>query len=112
MILPPLVFINSRRNGISQSILDHRPNYLARVHQLEGIVDLDLAVEVAVHVAGQLRAAFHAAECRAAPDATGNQLERTGRYFLTGTRDTDDNRFAPTLVTTLQCRPHHVHIAD
>src|SRR5882672_4899904 len=125
MILPPLVFINSRRNGISQSILDHRPNYLARVHQLEGIVDLiqwqhfgdhfvdlDLAVEVAVHVAGQLRAAFDAAECRAAPDATGNQLERTGRYFLTGTRDTDDNRFAPTLVTTLQRRAHHMNVAD
>src|SRR5882757_4015166 len=115
MILPPLVFINSRRNGISQSILDHRSNHLTRMHQLECVVDLvqwqhfgdhfvdlDLTVEIAVHVARQLRTAFDAAECRAAPDAAGNQLERTSRYFLTRTRDSDDNRFAPSLVATLQ----------
>src|SRR5882762_2058517 len=125
MILPPLVFINSRRNGISRSILDHRTNNLARVHQLEGIVDLiqwqhfgdhlvdlDLAVEVAVHVSRQLRAAFDAPECRAAPNATGNQLKRTSRYLLTCACDTDDNRFAPSLVTTLQRRSHHMNVAD
>src|ERR1700716_1655014 len=95
------------------------------MHQLEGIVDLiqwqhfgdhfvdlDLAVEIAVHIARQLRTAFDAAECRAAPDATGNQLERTGRYFLTCTGDTDDDRFAPSLVTRLQGRAHHVNVAD
>src|SRR3981189_2099987 len=108
MTLPPTGFINSRRNGISQSILDHRSNNLTRMHQLEGIVDLvqwqhfgdhfvdlDLAVEIAIHIARQLRTPFDAAERRAAPDATGNQLERTGTYFLTRARDADDNRFAP-----------------
>src|SRR5579863_3762945 len=95
------------------------------MHQLEGIVDLvqrqhfadhfvdlDLAIEVAIHVARQLRAALDAAECRAAPNATGYQLERTSRYFLARARNTDDNRFTPSLVTTLQRRAHHVDIAD
>src|SRR3979409_2127328 len=95
------------------------------MHQLEGIVDLfqwqhfadhfvdlDLAVEVAIHVARQLRTALDAAECRAAPDATGNQLERAGLYFLSRAGNTDYNRFAPSLVATLQSRAHHVDVAD
>src|SRR5258708_39793116 len=98
---------------------------MSRVHQLEGIVDLiqwqhfgdhlidlDLAVEVAVHVSRQLRAALDAPECRSAPAATGNQLERTSRYFLPCPCDADDNRFAPSLVTTLQRRSHHMNVAD
>src|ERR1700722_8704506 len=85
---------------------------IQRHHFGDHFVDLDLAVEVPTHIARQLRTALDSAECGAAPDATGNQLERTGRYFLTGARDADDNRFAPSLVTTLQGRAHHMNIAD
>src|ERR1700685_3742805 len=78
-----------------RSVLDHGTNNFSCVHHLEGIVDriqrqhfadhfvdLDLAVEVPIHIARQLRTAFDTAECRAAPDAPGDQLERAGRYFL------------------------------
>ena len=64
---------------------------LAFVHQIEGAVDLlqphrvgdegvewDLARLDLLHVAGQLGAAPHTAEGRAAPDPAGHQLERDG----------------------------------
>src|SRR4030081_3283361 len=121
MILPPLSFpIQPSKRHLS-SILDHGSNYLARMHQLERIVDLvqrqhfgdhfvdlDFAVEVPIDIAWKLRTAFDAAERGAAPDATGDQLERAGRDFLTRARDTDDNRFTPAFVTTLQGRAHHM----
>src|ERR1700720_1165693 len=125
MILPPLVFIYSRCHGIfrnqspqfipEDSVLDHGTNNLSRMHELEGIVDLvqwqhfadhfvdlDLAAEVAIHVSRQLRTALDAAERRAAPHATGDQLERAGTNFLTRAGNSDDNRFAPSLVATLK----------
>src|ERR1700722_12199384 len=108
-----------------RSIPDYGTNYLACMHHLESdvdliqrqhfadhFVDLDLAVEVPIDVARQLRTAFDAAECRAAPDATGDQLEWAGRDFLTRAGDADDNRFAPSLVATLQRRTHHMNVAD
>src|SRR5258708_12603329 len=98
---------------------------MSRVHQLEGIVDLiqwqhfgdhlidlDLAVEVAVHVSRQLRAALDAPECKAAPDATGNQLERTSRYFLTCPCVADANRFAPSPSPTPHLPPPHINFTS
>lgn len=40
------------------------------------LVDLELAVEVVLDEAGELRAALDAAEGATLPDATGDELER------------------------------------
>src|SRR4051794_15621025 len=76
------------------------------------LVDLELAFHVVFDIARQLRAAFHAAECRAAPDAAGHELERTRRDFLARAGDADDGRFTPALVAALERRTHHLCVAD
>src|SRR5574337_1175282 len=94
-----------------RSVVDHRADHLATIHQIECVidtlqrqdladhlVDADLAGEVAFDIAGQLRAALDAAECRAAPDPAGDQLEWPRADFLPGARHADDDRFAPALV--------------
>jgi hypothetical protein len=63
-------------------------------------------------VAGQLGAAAHAAEGRAAPDAPGDQLEGAGGDLLAGAGDADDDGFAPALVAALERRAHHLDVAD
>ena len=95
------------------------------MHQIKGLVDvfqahgvghefiqLDLAFHVTIHVAWQFGAAFYAAEGGAFPDPTGNQLERAGGNFFTGTGHANDHGFAPALVTALQRRTHHVHVPN
>src|SRR5690606_7727138 len=101
------------------------PNALAFVHQVECLVDvfqthgvgdegiqLELALEVVLDVAGQLGAAFDATEGGTTPDPTGDQLERTGADFFAGTGHPDNHRLTPALVAALQGRAHHVHVAD
>ena len=77
----------------------HRTNRLPRVHEVEGVidvaeghgvgdqvVDVDLAVHVPVDDLRHVGAAFRAAEGRAAPDPSSDQLERPGGDFLAGPR--------------------------
>lgn len=71
--------------------MNHAADGFALVHQIKGGVDFfqrhgvgdeiaegELAFHVLADDAGQFAAAFHAAECGAAPHAAGNQLERAG----------------------------------
>ncbi len=76
------------------------------------VVDVDLAVHVPVDDFRNVRAPACPAEGRAAPRPAGDQLERPGRNFLTGTGDADDDAFAPTLVTAFQCLTHNGGVAD
>src|SRR5471030_114841 len=105
--------------------MDDGTDALAFMHQVKRLVDIfqahgvgdegiqrDLAGRGHFHVAWQLGTTAHAAERRTAPDATGDQLERTGRDFLAGTGHTDDDRLAPTLVAALKCRTHQLDVAD
>ena len=95
--------------------MDNRTDAFAFMHQVERFVDvfelhgmgdevrkLELTGKVAFNIIGQLGAAFNATKRRAAPDATGDQLERTGRDFLTGTGNTDNDRLTPALVAALK----------
>ena len=75
-------------------------------------VQRDFALLRLVHVARQLGAALDAAEGRAAPDAAGDQLERTGADFLAGTGHADDHALAPALVCAFQRGAHQLHVAD
>src|SRR5690606_460320 len=94
-----------------KSIMQNRANALAFMEQIKGLVDLierhvvgdelinlDLAAHVLFHVARQLAAALHSTKSRALPDPSGHQLERAGRYLLTGAGHADDDGFAPTFV--------------
>src|SRR5678815_2248133 len=75
-------------------------------------VDLEFAGKIPVHEARQLRTSFHAAERRAAPNAAGDELERTRRYFLSCAGNADDRGFAPALVAALERCAHDIDIAD
>ena len=75
-------------------------------------IDLDIAVHVLFHHAGQLRFAFTTSKSSASPDATCDQLERTCADFLTRTRDPDDYGFSPALVAAFECCPHQIDVAD
>src|SRR5690554_3941270 len=85
-------------------IMQHRTNALAGVQQVEGfvdlfkrhvmsneLVDLELAIHVALYVARQLSTPFHAAECRTFPDPARNQLERPRGDLFAGSCHTDDH---------------------
>src|SRR5882762_461607 len=98
---------------------------LARVHELEGLVnalerhlvrdqrvDADLAVHVPVDDAGHVRAATRSAEGGALPDPSGDQLERPRPDFLAGPRDTDDHGDTPAAVAALEGLAHQIDVAD
>src|SRR5699024_8100485 len=105
--------------------MQYGANGLAFVQQVEGLVDLferqvvgdevvdvEGAVHVVVDIAGQLAAALDATKRRAAPDTTGDQLERTRFDGLAGAGDTDNGGFAPALVAALQRAAHDLGVAD
>src|SRR5471032_184915 len=100
-------------------------NAFAFMHQVERLVDIFQAHGVGdegiernfagfghFHVAWQFGTAQHATKRQAAPDATGNQLERTGGDFLAGTGHADDHRLAPTFMAALKGCTHQLHVAD
>ena len=60
-------------------------------------IDLDLAVHVPVDNLRHIGAATRPAKGGAAPAASGDELERAGGNFLTGTGDADDDGFTPSL---------------
>src|SRR4029078_647160 len=103
---------------------DHRPNALARVHQLEALVDVlelkrvgdhrvdrDLPVHVPVDDLGTVGPALGAAERRAAPVAAGDQLERTRRDFLPRLGDPDDDARSPAAVAAFERGTHDLRVA-
>ena len=74
-------------------------------------VDLDLAGHVHVDDLGHVGAALGTAERRAAPVASGDELERTRRDFLARLGDTDDDRRAPAAMARLERGAHHFGVA-
>src|SRR3546814_11061052 len=75
-------------------------------------VQRNLAALRLLHVARQLGTTLHAAERRTAPDASRDQLDRTGTDLLPRTSHADDGRFAPALVAALARRRHQLPIHD
>src|SRR6478609_4056874 len=105
--------------------MDNGADRFTFMHQIERFVDLvqrqtvgnerielNFARHRIFYHARQLGAAFDAAKGRTAPDATGDQLERTGFDLLPGSGHADDDAFAPALVAALQRRTHHVDVTD
>src|SRR5437879_11048752 len=103
---------------------DNRADRLALMHEIESVVDLlqledvcdhridfDLSVHVPVDDFRHVRAAARAAKGRALPDATGHELEWPGGDFLTGLRDPDNDRDAPTAVAGFEGLPHDGGVA-
>src|SRR6476660_4807997 len=98
---------------------DDRTDRLAFVHQIEALVDflqledmgdhridLDLSVHVPVNDLRHIGAATRAAERGAFPHAAGHKLERTGRDFLSGFGDADDDGNAPATMAAFQRLAH------
>src|SRR5688572_1235777 len=93
----------------------HAADALARMHQVETLVDffqrqdvgdhridLDLAVHVPVDDLGHVGPPARAAEGRALPDAPRDELERPRADLLAGFRDADDDRNAPAAMAGLE----------
>src|SRR5262249_53211677 len=102
------------------SIHHHAPDALALVHQVEPLVDvrqphgvrdhridLDLALHVPVDDFRHVGAAAGAAECRALPDAPGDQLEWASCDLRAGRRDADDDGLAPAAMAGFQRLADH-----
>lgn len=66
------------------------------------LVNLDLACEVVLNKAGQLRAALDTAKSRSTPDTASHQLEGTGLNLLASSSDADNDGLTPSLVACLQ----------
>src|SRR3546814_16203478 len=108
------------------SSIDHDAAYaLARVHQVEALVDFleaqhvrdhrvdgDLAVHIPVDDLRDVGASPGAAEGRALPDAAGDELERACGDFLAGFGDADDDAIAPAAMAAFETGPHHLGIAQ
>src|SRR5215469_10469852 len=122
-VIPVLTSSNfSARN--ERSIYDDAPDALALVHQLESLVDvgqrhgvrdhridLDLALHVPVDDFRHVGAAARAAEGRALPDASGDQLERARCDLRAGRRDTDDDGLAPAAMAGFERLTHDGDVA-
>src|SRR5690625_239797 len=104
---------------------DDGTNALALFHELEGLVDVfkaecmgdefvdfELSVEVIRDVIGKLGASANAAEGRAFPDASGDELEGARGDFLSCTCDADDDGFSPSAVRAFEGGAHDVDISD
>src|SRR5215472_10363815 len=93
---------------VSELVDDDRTDRLARVHQVESLVDvleledvsdhridLDFSVHVPVDDFWHIGTATRAAEGRSLPDPTGNELERARRDLLAGFSNANDDGNAP-----------------
>jgi hypothetical protein len=105
--------------------LDHGADRLAGVHEIEGLVDalerqlvrdqrvdLDPLVHVPVDDLRHVGATAGAAEGRALPHPTGDELERPGRDLLARARHADDHAHAPAAVAALERLAHQLDVAD
>src|SRR3954447_5485343 len=121
----PAVCKGSPSGCVSASVNDHRADGLAGMHQVEAfvnvfegelvgdqIIDVDFLLHVPVDDLGHVSAAARAAERRALPDSSGDELKRPRGNLRSGRCDANDDRYAPALVATLQCLPHQLYVAD
>ncbi|SAK98781.1 hypothetical protein AWB79_07619 [Caballeronia hypogeia] len=76
------------------------------------VVDIDLAFHVPVDDLRHIRAPARAAERRAFPLASRDELERTRADLLPRRRHADDERLAPALVRAFERLTHQRRIAD
>src|SRR3546814_1773829 len=74
------------------------------------VVDVDLAVHIPVDDLGNIGTAACAAECRAFPFASGNQLEGAGGDFGAGLGHADDDGLAPAAMAAFQRLTHDLGI--
>ncbi len=93
----------------------HQIECLADVIQWHGVgdhrIDFDLAVHVPIDDLRNIGATFSTAKRAAFPHPAGDKLEGSSGDFLAGSRHTNDDRFAPAFMTTLQCLAHHRDVA-
>ena len=75
------------------------------------LVDLEVALEVVGHKAGQLRAALDTTKSTALPYTASDELEWAGGNLLAGGGDTDDDGLSPSLVAGLESSAHDVDVA-
>jgi hypothetical protein len=100
LILLILIFLlqrpllEKRDDGSDGLALMHEIESMVDVFQRQAVCDVGIDIERTAHRlghdAGQLRAALHTAESRAAPHATGHQLERTSGDFFASLRHAND----------------------
>src|SRR5947199_3440511 len=103
----------------------YRTDRLARVHELERVVDLfqrhgvrdqivdvDLVLHVPVDDLRDVGTAARPSESGALPHPSGDELERTRLDLLSGPGDADDGGDAPAPVAALEGLTHELHVAD
>src|SRR5690606_23514908 len=118
------VSVSSAVVSMRFSIDDDTADRLARMHQLEALVDvgerervgdhridLDLALHVPVHDLRHVGAAACAAEGGALPHPAGNELEGAGCDLCAARRNPDDDRYAPAAMAGFERLAHHRDVA-
>ena len=104
--------------------VDDAANAVAGLHVAEGLVDLverlamgnelidlEIAVQIIIDKAGELRATLDTTKGASFPDTASDELEGACRDLLTGGGDTDDDGLAPALVAGLEGGAHDVNVA-
>src|SRR5262249_60457451 len=76
------------------------------------VVDIDLTFHIPVDNFGYISATARAAEGRAAPHASGDELKRARSNLLTRAGNADDDALAPTAMTALQRLAHGCNVTD
>ena len=122
----PVLMEKFERHGVQPASERHdRADGLSFVHQVESIVDplqrddmgdqivdVDLPFHVPLDHPRHVGAATGATERASAPGPSRDELKGPGGDLLTGTGDTDDDTFAPTLVAALEGLTHQPDVAD
>ena len=75
-------------------------------------VDIDLAIHIPIDNFRHIGSATRTTKSGATPASSSHQLERAGAYFLTRTRNADDDRFTPSFMRTFKRLTHNFDIAD
>mmetsp|Transcript_5863 Transcript_5863/g.24238 ORF Transcript_5863/g.24238 Transcript_5863/m.24238 type:complete len:407 (+) Transcript_5863:165-1385(+) len=75
------------------------------------VVHGQLTRQASLHQPRHRAPALPPTESRTLPDASGDELERSGGDLLTRGGDADDAGFAPAAMCALQRRAHHLHVA-
>ena len=85
---------------------------LQRQHVGDQLIDANLLIHVPVDDTWHIGAAPRTAKSTAPPDPAGDQLKRARCDLLACACHTDNDAFAPTLVSALEGLAHGLHIAD
>src|SRR5579871_5726786 len=92
--------------------IDGMVDLLDRHHMSNQIIDVDLLIHVPVDDTRHFGSAANAAECRTAPVASRDELERTGVDLLTRAGHADDHGGTPTTMAALERLAHQLDITD